>query len=381
MAAVKRPGNNANTRIIRRLVIIAMLWGSNASPGFAQHELLPENVPASFKADSVFAAQARPRLFALSMPATGGYSTGAQVLELLVAQLPAGERDRAWTLRVARNAGNMFSSPDGSIFVDEDLARVLGAQRGLWAAAIAHEISHVVRRDWARRYLYQRSIEESAGGQISLGAVSTSDSSWFDPSAASSSYAAFCQKLEVEADAEGLVLMARAGFHPAFMPALYHLLHAQPHQIDPKLLDASHPLWDERDAKLRERFLSAGKEFDRLWPEPFGSPGGNPPVVVYAGPLAKQHMHTGEVRVTIPLRCENLYGSLEVVLRLQSAESSSTEELHQYTGCTSSPTHVMFTLNAAEALDWRSGGYALASVLDESGAVLARTLSSKHSAN
>jgi hypothetical protein len=40
-----------------------------------------------------------------------------------------------------------------------------------------------------------------------------------------------------------------------------------------------------------------------------------------------------------------------------------------------------FTLNAAEALDWRSGGYALASVLDESGAVLARTLSSKHSAN
>lgn len=371
MSGRKCPGSNARTGI-GRLIVLALLCGAGASSCFAQRDVSPENIPPGFKADTTFAAEVKPRLLGLSAPATGRYHAGEKVLNLLVAQLPAGSRDHAWTLRVAKNAGNMFSSPDGSIFVDEDLADALGTQKGLWAAAIAHEIAHVARRDWARRFLYQRSMEQSEGGQVSLGDVIATESSWSDPTAASSLYAAFCQRLEVEADAEGLMLMARAGFHPAFMPALYHLLHAQPHQMNAKFLDASHPLWDERDEKLHVHFLSAGKEFDRLWPEAFASPGGNPPVVVYAGQLAKQHTHPGEVRLTIPLHCENLYGSVEVVVLLQGTGSGSAKELRQYTGCTSNPTRLMFTLNGSEAADWRSGHYALASVLDENGGVLAR---------
>jgi predicted Zn-dependent protease len=38
--------------------------------------------------------------------------------------------------------------------------------------------------------------------------------------------------MELQADAEGLKLMTRAGFDPDFVPALHHLLAAQPGQSD-----------------------------------------------------------------------------------------------------------------------------------------------------
>ena len=56
--------------------------------------------------------------------------------------------DAPWELRIAKDAGNVFSSPDGTIYVDEALAQALGSQSGLWAAVLSHEVAHVARRDW-----------------------------------------------------------------------------------------------------------------------------------------------------------------------------------------------------------------------------------------
>jgi predicted Zn-dependent protease len=83
-----------------------------------------------------------------------------------------------------------------------------------------HEIPHVIRRDWARRYMLQKSVEDGRASQIVLGTVAVSSGAWVDPMG-SSAWVASCNRLmELEADAGSLTLMAQAGFHPDFVPAL-----------------------------------------------------------------------------------------------------------------------------------------------------------------
>jgi hypothetical protein len=234
----------------------------------------------------------------------------------LIQSLPWEKATVNWDLRIAQDAGNIFSSLDGTIFVDQTLAQFLGSQAGLWAAALSHEITHVVRRDWARRYTLQESVEDDRASQIVLGTVAVSSGAWVDPRG-SSAWIASCNRLmELEADAGSLTLMAKAGFHPDFVPPLHQALEAQPVQLRQDLRDPSHPRWDVRDEKLQKLLVATSKEYDRMRPARYASPGGNPPVVVYAGAPAAKTLSEGDTQVLIPLNCQNLAGSVEVVLQL-----------------------------------------------------------------
>jgi Zn-dependent protease with chaperone function len=336
-----------------RLAFIALLCAFRANLAPAQQVLPPERVPATFTADAAFAARVRALLRPHSEPATGRYAVGREVMESLLKQLPRGGANFSWELRIAKDAGNVFSSPDGAIFVDQELARVLGSRAGLWAAVLSHEISHIMHRDWARRYLFRKTLEEAGASHVTLGEAGGFSGSWVDARSASMRFDSFCQTAELEADAEGLVLMTRAGFHPDFVPALHHLIEAQPRQADRKLVDSSHPSWEERDQELRKLSVAAGSEYDRLWPDRYASPGGNPPIVVYSGSPSPRRAPTGELEVLIPLHCQNLSGSVEVVLRLTVRDSESPSELRQFTGCTSNRTLITFTLRMPEV---RRGG-------------------------
>jgi putative metalloprotease len=359
---------------VRSLALIALLCVFQAHFAPAQQMLPPERVPPSFTEDAVFAARVRSLLLPYTEPATGQYAVGKEVLERLVQQLPANVARFSWDLRIAKDAGNVFSSPDGTIFVDEGLAQLLGSQAGLWAAALSHEIAHVVRRDWARRYLFQKALEEGSASQIVLGDVGAFSGSWVDARGSASQLASFCQTMELEADAEGLMLMARAGFHPDFVPALHKVLQAQPGQFDGRFLDPSHPRWDERDESLRRLYAAAGKEYDRLWPARHASPGGNPPIVVYAGLPSAKRGASGQLEVLVPLHCQNLSGSVEIVLRLTATDSEFFSELRQFTGCTSNRTFITFVLPNSEVLRGHSRVQGEISVLDDSGAILTRSL-------
>lgn len=80
------------------------------------------------------------------------------------------------------------------------------------------------------------------------------------------------------------MLMARAGYHPDFVPALHHLLHARGSDPRNRSLYAMHPCWEERDRELTGAYTEASIEFEHRWPEWYASPGGNPPIVVFADP-------------------------------------------------------------------------------------------------
>jgi hypothetical protein len=307
----------------------------------------------------------------LTQPATGRYATGKQVLDRLVAELPASAKTYAWNLRIAKDGGNMFSSPDGTIFVDEQLGRFLDTRAGLWAAALSHEVAHIIRRDWARRYLYRRSLQESAL-PIVIGSEDAAVSSWVEPKSSAGLYDAFCQRQELEADEEGLMLMARAGFHPDFMPALYLLLRAGPLQLNAKLLDSSHPPWDKRLERLQAHSVDAAREFSRLWPAPYASPGGDPPVLIYIGAISVNHSSGGGFQLQVHLRCENMYGGAGVTLHLTAQRSTVARDLRLDTGCTSNNTVLTFTIRNSDISQEPMQG--MITVLDDGGTLVSRQI-------
>jgi Zn-dependent protease with chaperone function len=341
----------------------------------------PVDVPANFKLDRQVAARLRPALIRESEEPAGIDKLGTQVLQRLAQQAAPGDNPASfsWELRITTVVGdlNAFSSPDGTVYVDRTLVQLLGAQPGLWAAALSHEVAHILRRDWARRYLYEKSIRNEGVSVVGPGNAFTSGT-WTDPASVAHMTSQFSQSMETDADAYGLMLMARAGYHPDFMFSLHHLLRAHAAEKVRPTNDPLHPQWASREETLRKAYFAAGHEYERLWPEAYASPGGNPPVLVSAGELSAKKHSDSDVEIRIPLRCSNLSGAVEVILQVQIAahtalaEREPASEWRQLTGCTSDVTLITFPV-AADSL--RTSGNAVADVyvVDDHGALLARS--------
>jgi len=378
-------------------ILLSWLW---VVPVAGQHPLDVSEVPSQFNLDLKAAARLRPELMEQSVPAAGRYAAGGRVFDRLVQQVAASSRAQftrdgfaqnrfAWELRIVEDSNlNAYSSPDGTVYVESGLARLAGASTGLWAAILSHEIAHIVRRDWARRYLYEQRLESGGAGAIVLGDPGMPSASWENSEKASADMGRFCRQLELEADLDGLMMMARAGYHPDFVPALHHLLHAQGVGLGVSKKSASlyamHPCWEERDRELSRAYLAASIEFEHLWPEWYASPGGNPPVVVFAEEPTVKRTGAKEWELQIPMRCQNLAGAVEVVLHAGSADGASAHperlpdpagsdaDAHQLTGCTSPRTTVTFTLADASARQRQGAQWTDVYVLDALGSVLAR---------
>lgn len=347
----------------------------------AQDHPATQQVPDKFNLDMKTAAKLRPELLAQSTVPTGQYALGRRVFETLVENVQPPRRKYSWELRIVNDEQlNAFSSPDGTIYVENGLADLAGTSAGLWAAILSHEIAHVMRRDWARRYLYEESLR-SGSGLVVLGDPGLPSAAWADSTKASTDLARFCRQLELEADIESLMLMARAGYHPDFVPALHHLLHAQSADQTAPSLFAMHPCWEERDRELDRAYIVASIEFEHRWPEWFASPGGNPPVLVFADKPSVKKTGAKEWEIRVPMRCQNLAGAVEVVLQtytlssaspsrveqVPSGTSASGDEARQLTGCTPPKTTVTFTVTDHSQKLW-----AEVFVLDGQGAVLSR---------
>jgi len=357
------------------------LLGSASSFGQSPPDSL--EVPYDFKLDFETATRLRPQLLAQSSAPVGPYVTGELVFDRLLKQvLPAPNPRIQWQMRIVQNDQfNAYSSPDGAVFVDSGLAKLASPSAGLWAAILSHEIAHVVRRDWARRYLYQRYLEVNGSATIVLGDPTVPAASWNDSEKASADLGRFCRRMELEADRESLMLMARAGYHPDFVPALHHLLHAREGGPSNRSLYAMHPCWEERDHELSHAYVEASIEFEHRWQEWYASPGGNPPIVVFTDQPTVKKAGGKEWELLIPMRCQNLAGPVEVVLGSRPSrqgtvpldplsEHGGDSKVRQLTGCTSPRTTVVFPL--VDIAGKPGAPWTDVYVLDAWGAVLAR---------
>lgn len=372
---------------LSRFVMTSCLCVLSASGQSLDPSTNPVDIPPSFTLDMETAARLRPQLLAQSVAAAGRYATGRLVFDGLVAKVSAPSSARlAWELRIVENDQfNAYSSPDGTVYVESGLAQVAGLSTGLWAAILSHEIAHVVRRDWARRYLYQKSLANDRDAAPAVGDHGLPAAPWDESEKVSEEKARFGRRLETEADRDALMLMARAGYHPDFVFALHHLLHARDPNAPGAALYAQHPCWEERDRELSHTYVEASIDFERRWPEWYASPGGNPPVIVFAEAPKVRNTASKEVEIQIPMRCQNLAGAVEVVLRTSSTrgktarpvrlpeQSGSDEEIRQLTGCTSPKTTVTFILADSSSRHKPGARWTDVYVLDAWGAVLART--------
>ena len=343
----------------------------------------PPRLPSQFNVERESATHLTAALMAKSIAPGARYETGLLVFERVIEQIPAAARSRiVWQLRIVEGGQlNAYSSPDGAVYVESGLAQLAGQSAGLWAAILSHEVAHVIRRDWERRDLYQKSLENSRAGNIVLGDPGLPSASWSDSEKASADLGRFCRQMELDADREGLMLMSRAGYHPDFVPALHHMLHARGGSDNASIYDM-HPCWEERDQELSRAYTEASIDFEHRWPEWYATPGGNPPVVVFADQPSVKKIASQQWQMVIAMRCQNLAGAVEVVLRAESAhergarlqrlpdDSGNEFEVRQLTGCTSPKTTVVFTLagiNAKPGTRWTD-----VYVIDSWGAVLAR---------
>jgi hypothetical protein len=353
-----------------------------AVPAAGQQPIDVPEVPSQFKLDMETAARLKPQLMAQSVAVSPRYATGSVVFDRLAAQVaPQSGTKLSWHLRIVEDGQlNAYSSPDGTVYVESGLARLAGSSAGLWAAILSHEIAHIVRRDWARRYLYQKYLENNGGAGMVLGDPSLPSGSWRDSERASADMGRFGRQMEMEADREGLMMMARAGYHPDFVPALHHLLHARGLGTNKASIYAMHPCWEERDQELTRAYVTASIEFARRWAEWYASPGGNPPVVVFAEEPTLRKTGAKEWQIQIPMRCQNLAGAVEVVLGSGSSvrtaapmdQPGSDADPRQLTGCTSPRTTITFNLADPTIHPKPGSQWTDVYVLDAWGAVLAR---------
>jgi hypothetical protein len=113
--------------------------------------------------------------------------------------------------------------------------------------------------------------------------------------------------LEHDADIQGMMLMAREGYHPDYVFALHHILRATTgEQSKFAAFFSTHPRWETRDQRDDRAYADALAEYGRSWPDQDASPGGKPPLVAFVGkPSAQENKKTKTADLTLPVYCRN----------------------------------------------------------------------------
>jgi hypothetical protein len=216
---------------------------------------------------------------------------------------------------------NASSLPDGEIRVNAGLAQLIGTDRGLWAAVLSHEIAHVARRHWVKKYLYRLYTQQLIAYYQLRARQGDKSAPWVLLGlriAVPIAERKLSRTLEHDADIQGMRLMAVAGYHPDSVFALHHRLRIQSgEQSKFAAFFQDHPRWETRDQRSEQAYSEALQQFNTLWPNSLSSPGGEPALVAFAGhPQAKENNTDGTVDLRLPLCCRNARDPVSLVIHL-----------------------------------------------------------------
>jgi hypothetical protein len=224
-----------------------------------------------------------------------------------------------WKLTLVNNGViNAGSTAGGQVYVYGGLANLMSSSPGLWAAALSHEVAHTGLRHQVKVYLqavYNQRMIQYYQAQVRAGVDGANWSLVGFEIAAPIALRKIERNQEHAADQTGMMLMARAGYHPDFVFALHRILRIQTgEQSKFAAFFSDHPRWETRDQRSESVYADSVAEFNRLWPQPEQSPGGAPPPVAFLGQvtsLENKSEHTADVFV--PLYCRNEKGPVRLV--------------------------------------------------------------------
>jgi len=273
-----------------------------------------------YRLEFAASAQGRSQLGTAAVPLKESYPAASEVWQALLQDAVLVDLNLPFQWRLALvddGSANAFSLPDGELLVDRKLATFLGNSRGLWAALLSHEIAHVTHRHWLQRYSYESKLKQhppsfgmGLNGMDSRWRMSAFDQQMEVPTSLSN----FSHELEFEADNEGMMLMARTGFHPDFELALHHLMESNFAEVSSSTSSSTHPRWPSRDRNDQTAYRKAVEEFESRWVAADSSPGGAPPTVVFLG--KPESRGPEPLKVSFSLRCMNPGKELKTLLAI-----------------------------------------------------------------
>ena len=152
--------------VVYLLLVLFLFTGSHAAFGSKKAPQLAETIdlPPTFDIDFQFATTQRVQLgpqTEVSDDIAG--RIGEDVFESLVKTQMISDfhLPYTWTFRLYDSSDvNAFCLTDGEVVAFTGLSRLIGTNRGLWAAVLAHEIAHVARRHAVRKALFHEYVEE-----------------------------------------------------------------------------------------------------------------------------------------------------------------------------------------------------------------------------
>lgn len=228
-----------------------------------------------------------------------------------------------WNFTIVDNDSvNAYSLPDGEVTVGSGMAKLIGTSPGLWSAVLSHETAHTARRHAVRKYLYSVYVAQQIQYYQARVLAGDSNANWSLVGiriAAPIAAAKLSRNLEHDADIQGMMLMAREGYHPDYVFALHHLLRAATgEQSKFAAFFSTHPRWETRDQRDDRAYADSLSEYNRLWPDPDVSPGGKPPLVAFVGKAsAQENKQAKTADLTLPIHCRNATTPLHFVINFR----------------------------------------------------------------
>ncbi len=303
--------------LLSSLIVLALL----SEPGFAGHRTgnaaIPAEapLPASFETDYKIATSARSTTYrGRTLLSSGELTvTGSEVFSSLIAspQIAAANLPFQWNFTIESSpTPNAYALPDGEVTATTAMAQLIGTDRGLWAAVLSHEITHVLRRHAARKYYFHQLLESEIAQFRNRARFGNKSAGWAALAlqiAAPMAENKLSRMFEQEADVQGMRMMVQAGYHPDYVFALHHMLRIQTGE-ESKLAAffSTHPRWETRDRRADTAYVESLAEYSRLWPNSEQSPGGAPPMVAFVGKaVVTKENHDGFTTVSVPVSCRN----------------------------------------------------------------------------
>jgi predicted Zn-dependent protease len=161
----------------------------------------------------------------------------------------AGRKEINWTFGVIDSTAiNAFATPGGYILVTSALIGMVDSEDEL-AAVLGHEIAHVVRKHHYRIIRKQQMLEFGANA-VSIGGEAGAMADKLSSMVANVMARGLDKSAEYEADRDGMVYAARAGYDSSALIRIMEKLATASKDESGKLLMATHPSANDRSIAL-----------------------------------------------------------------------------------------------------------------------------------
>lgn len=228
----------------------ALAWAGLAGAqtlnlGGAQLQMKPESLQEELAFGKVVASQLLGAAKLVPNPQLQRYVNlvGRRVAE------QSGRKDVNWAFGVIDStAVNAFATPGGYILVTSALMQILETEDEL-AGVLGHEIAHVVHKHHYRVMRKQQMLEFGANA-VAIGGEAGAMADKLSSMAANVLARGLDRAAEHEADRDGMVYAARAGYDASALIRVMEKLAAVSKDESGKLLTATHPTAADRSVSM-----------------------------------------------------------------------------------------------------------------------------------